>query len=43
MPARNEKKKKIPLKEGKYKRNMFIIQTYKVQTSVNDGPIPRSP
>ena len=42
MPARNEKKK-IPLKEENYKRHMFIIQTYKVQTSVNDGPIPRSP
>ena len=38
MPARNEKKKKkISLKEGKYKRHMFIIQTYKVQRSVNYG------
>lgn len=32
-----EEKKKISLKEGKYKRRMFIIQTYKVQTSVNYG------
>ena len=27
----------MSLKEGKYKRHMFIIQTYKVQTSVNYG------
>lgn len=33
MPARNEKNSE----RRKYKRHMFVIQTYKVQTSVNDG------